>query len=61
MHDLIDALRVFILDEEGATAVEYGLMLVLIAAVIIGTVKAVGLKVDGVFTDFNTKAAAAGM
>lgn len=40
----------FFKDEEGATAVEYGLMVALIAAVIIAVVAAVGLKVQGAFT-----------
>jgi len=35
--------------ERGATAVEYGLMVGLIAAVIIGGVVAFGLAVDGLF------------
>ncbi len=39
----------FIREEEGATAVEYGLMVVLIAVVIIGSVTLVGTKLDGVF------------
>ncbi|HVL65260.1 MAG TPA: Flp family type IVb pilin [Actinomycetota bacterium] len=36
-------------DEEGATAVEYGLMVALIAAVIIATVQALGVNVLGAF------------
>lgn len=36
--------------ERGATAVEYGLMVALIAAVIIGTVMALGQTLNGVFT-----------
>jgi pilus assembly protein Flp/PilA len=36
-------------DDEGATAVEYGLMAALIAVVIIGTVTALGTRLDGVF------------
>ena len=37
--------------EEGATAVEYGLMVALIAVVIIGAVAAVGTGLFGLFTD----------
>lgn len=37
-------------DESGATAVEYGLMVALIAAVIIGTVVLLGQQVDTAFT-----------
>ena len=36
-------------DDEGATAVEYGLMVALIAAVIVGTVFTLGHKVDDAF------------
>ena len=40
-------------DEEGATAVEYGIMVAFIAAVIIGTVYTLGGYVNGAFTDVN--------
>lgn len=36
-------LKSFIQEEEGATAVEYGIMIALIAAVIIGVVTSIGL------------------
>ncbi len=36
-------------DDEGATAVEYGLMVGLIAVVIIGTVTTLGGQLDGLF------------
>ena len=36
-------------DERGATAVEYGLMVALIAAFIIGAVQLLGTQVDAVF------------
>jgi len=36
-------------DERGATAVEYGLMVALIAGVIIGAVTLIGTKLDGLF------------
>lgn len=36
-------------DEEGATAVEYGLMVFLIAVAIIGTVTILGQALDGIF------------
>ncbi len=41
--------------DRGATAVEYGLMVALIAAVIVGTVVILGGKVDGAFNTVNTK------
>ncbi len=37
-------------DEEGPTAVEYGLMVALIAIVIITAVQALGLTVQGTFS-----------
>lgn len=37
-------------DDEGATAVEYSLMVVLIAVVIIGAVTTIGQKVNSMFT-----------
>jgi pilus assembly protein Flp/PilA len=42
-------------DEDGATAVEYGLIVALIAVIIIGTVGTLGLTLDGVFDDVNTE------
>lgn len=36
-------------DERGATAVEYGLMVALIAVVIIGAVTLIGTSLDGMF------------
>lgn len=40
--------------ERGATAVEYGLMVALIAAVIIGVVTVLGQNVSGTFTNVST-------
>ena len=40
-------------NEDGATAVEYGLMVALIAAVIVVVVKALGTKVNAAFTTVN--------
>jgi pilus assembly protein Flp/PilA len=42
-------------DERGATAVEYGLMVALIAVVIIGTVAALGTQLDGMFGGVATE------
>ena len=44
-------------EEDGATAVEYGLMIAAIAAAIITTVISVGSEVDGAFTFVNTEIA----
>ena len=40
--------------DRGATAVEYGLMVALIAAVIVGVVAALGNKIQAAFTTVNT-------
>ena len=47
---MIKKLKTFFKDEEGATAVEYGIMVAAIAAVIIGVVIAVGDKTNSAFT-----------
>jgi pilus assembly protein Flp/PilA len=48
----------FIRNEEGATAVEYGLMVAAIAAVIVGTVYVLGGHVNTAFDTVNTQMAA---
>ena len=40
--------------DEGATAVEYGLMVALIAAVIVVVVTALGVKLNGIFQTVTT-------
>ena len=40
--------------DRGATAVEYGLMVALIAAIIVGVVAALGGKINAAFTTVNT-------
>ncbi|HEX9014625.1 MAG TPA: Flp family type IVb pilin [Chloroflexota bacterium] len=42
-------------DEEGATALEYGLMVAAIAAVIVFIVFALGIKVSNAFQQVNSK------
>jgi pilus assembly protein Flp/PilA len=44
----------FLRDESGATMVEYGIMVALIAAIAIGTVAILGGNVDEAFTSVNT-------
>jgi pilus assembly protein Flp/PilA len=50
MNTLKQKLRSFLADEQGATAVEYGLMIALIAAVILGTVALLGTELNTKFT-----------
>jgi pilus assembly protein Flp/PilA len=50
----VKALLGFVRNEEGATAVEYGLIVALIAAVIVATVAALGGKVNTAFQTVNS-------
>jgi pilus assembly protein Flp/PilA len=43
----------FLKDESGATAIEYGLIVALIAVVIIAAVTAIGGTLQGTFEDVN--------
>ena len=56
---MLTSIATFIRDEEGATAVEYGLMAALIAAVIITAVTSIGSKLNTVFTGIADKLTAA--
>jgi pilus assembly protein Flp/PilA len=40
----------FFKEEDGATAVEYGIMVAAIAAIIVATVYSIGTKVEAAFT-----------
>ena len=51
---MVDQVMNFVNDEEGATAIEYGLLAALIAAVIITVVGAIGTKLNAAFTSVNT-------
>ena len=46
---IINSVKRFIRDEEGVTAIEYGLIAALIAVVIIASVRLVGQNIVGVF------------
>jgi pilus assembly protein Flp/PilA len=47
---MLNAIRQFVKEEDGATAVEYGMMVALIAAVIVAIVGVLGGKVLTAFT-----------
>lgn len=51
MTNFLNASRRFLKDEEGVTAIEYGLIAALIAVVIIGAVTIVGENLTTVFED----------
>ena len=53
MVDLRKGLKKFIRGEEGATMVEYGLMLALIAVVCIAAVTTVGTGIQSIFTSVS--------
>ena len=55
----MDFLKRFIRDEEGVTAIEYGLIAALIAVVIIAAVTLVGVNLDVVFDSVGNALAAA--
>ncbi|MBC7499278.1 MAG: Flp family type IVb pilin [Herminiimonas sp.] len=50
MNTFISQVKRFVADEEGAAAVEYGLMVGLIAVVIIATVTSLGTELNNKFT-----------
>lgn len=53
--DVINRRHELLADERGATAVEYAIMAVLIASVIILVVTAIGAKTNNQFESVNTK------
>ena len=56
---IVNVIKQFIRDEEGVTAIEYGLIAALIAVVIIAAVRTVGVNLDLVFDRVATELAAA--
>jgi len=56
MLELYTRFQVWRASDEGATAVEYGIMVAAIAAVIIAVVFAIGIKVDAAFDKVNSQA-----
>ena len=49
MSTFVSAVRTFIADEEGVTALEYGMIAALIAGVIVLAVSALGTEVSNTF------------
>ena len=52
---MVQLLKNFWHDEEGVTAIEYGLIAALIAVVIIAAVNVVGTELDGTFDKIGTE------
>ena len=50
MTKIVQDVKQFLNDEEGATALEYGVMAALIVGVIVGTVKLIGSDLKTAFT-----------
>jgi pilus assembly protein Flp/PilA len=59
MINLMFFMRRLLKKEDGATAIEYGLLAALIAVVIIGSVTFLGTTLDGVFDGIGTDLAGA--
>ena len=55
MNALKQKLKAFLADEQGATAVEYGLFVAAIAAVIVAIVVTLGGNINTAFTNVNTE------
>ncbi len=55
MQSLLIKARTFLQDEEGASAVEYGLLVAGIAVAIIVSVYALGTKINSMFNNVNSK------
>jgi pilus assembly protein Flp/PilA len=58
---MLVSLKKFIANEDGATAIEYGLIAALIGVAIITAVTAVGTELSGVFDRVKTKLSTAGV
>ena len=56
-QSLINLMKRFAADETGATAIEYGLIVALIAVVIITAVTAIGKNLNTAFTKVSTATA----
>lgn len=54
MKKLAGSFRAFVKDEDGATMVEYGMMVALIAAVCVGIVTTLGTQIQTAFTTVST-------
>lgn len=52
---IMNFIKNFIAEEDGVTAIEYGLIAALIAVAIVGVVKTVGTDLGAVFTNVSAK------
>ncbi len=54
MKKLVNRMKAFIRDEDGATATEYAVMLALIIVIALGAISALGEKVSTTFADIES-------
>ena len=50
MSKIVSAVKAFVADENGVTAIEYGLITALVGVAIVGAVKVLGLQISDTFT-----------
>jgi pilus assembly protein Flp/PilA len=50
----MNLIKKFLRDEEGATAIEYGLMAALISVIVVANVKDIGSKINAAFFTIST-------
>lgn len=55
MKGIVNRMKSFIRDEEGATATEYAVMLALIIVISLAAISALGDKVSDVFVDIESQ------
>lgn len=55
MSKIVSAVKAFVADENGVTAIEYGLIAALVGVAIVAAVKALGGQLNATFTDITTK------
>lgn len=51
MSTFMSAIKTFIVDEDGVTAIEYGLLAALVGVVIVGAAATLGTNLEALFTD----------
>ncbi|MDR9501926.1 MAG: Flp family type IVb pilin [Desulfurivibrionaceae bacterium] len=55
MHQLCKAVRNFMKEEEGATAVEYGVLVALIIAAVVAVIAVLGERIENAFEQVNSE------
>ena len=55
MTQLINRIKNFVREDEGATATEYAVMLALIIVIALGAISALGTKVSGTFANIESQ------